>query len=46
VVERGLRPPCLGGGDKCPVGAYRLEALRRKRWEEEMAEEASRVWGV
>jgi len=46
VVEKGLRPPCLGGSDKCPVGAYRLEALRRKRREEEMIEEASRVWGV
>jgi hypothetical protein len=43
VVEKGLRPPCLGGSDRCPVGAYRLEALRRRL--EEMVEEAARVWG-
>jgi hypothetical protein len=45
VVEKGKRPPCLGGTDKCPVGAYRLEALRRRRLEEEMIKEAAEVWG-
>jgi hypothetical protein len=46
VLEKGRRPPCLGGSDKCPWGAWRLEALRRRRREEEMAEEAAEVWGV
>ena len=45
VLEKGRRPPCLGGTDKCPWGAWRLAALRRKRREEEMAEEAAEVWG-
>ena len=46
VLEKGRRPPCLGGSDKCPWGAWRLEALRRRRLEEEMIEEAAEVWGV
>jgi len=45
VLEKGRRPPCLGGSDKCPWGAWRLNALRRRRLEEEMAEEAAEVWG-
>jgi hypothetical protein len=45
VLEKGRRPPCLGGSDKCPWGAWRLAALRKKRREEEMAEEAAEVWG-
>jgi len=45
VLEKGRRPPCLGGSDKCPWGAWRLAALRRRRLEEEMAEEAAEVWG-
>jgi hypothetical protein len=45
VLEKGRRPPCLGGSDKCPWGAWRLEALRRRWLEEEMAEEAAEVWG-
>jgi hypothetical protein len=45
VLEKGRRPPCLGGSDKCPWGAWRLNALRKKRREEEMAEEAAEVWG-
>jgi hypothetical protein len=46
VLEKGRRPPCLGGSDKCPWEAWRQAALRKKRQEEEMAEEAAEVWGV
>lgn len=44
VLEKGRRPPCLGGTDKCPWEAWRQDALRKKRQEEE-SEESSRVRG-
>ena len=45
-MVQGKRPPCLGGSEEdCPVPAWRLEALRRRRLEEEMVEEAAEVWG-
>jgi hypothetical protein len=45
VLEKGGRPPCLGGTDKCPWEAWRQAALRKKRREEEESEESSRIRG-
>ena len=45
VLEKGLKPPCLGGSDRCPAWAWRQDALRKRRLEREAVEEALAAFG-
>jgi hypothetical protein len=45
VLEKGLKPPCLGGTDRCPAWAWRQDALRKRRLEREAVEETLAAFG-